>query len=150
VVPGARLEDKIRALEARKAELTAILAEAKEPPAYSTRTRRTCTASASVRFTRRWTRMPTEAAEAIRAPIRQVTLVPENGQVGIVLRGDLAGLGCVLGGALRASQGHLGDIPRPLGPPCRGRASPRSRRRAATPTSVSSGGRTFEVDASSN
>ncbi len=33
-----------------------------------------------------------EAAETVRTPVNQVTLVPENGELAIVLRGDLAAM----------------------------------------------------------
>ena len=93
-VPGARLKDKIGALEARKAELTAILAEAKEPPALlhpnMAHLYREHLAALHEALEENATRA--EAAEAIRVLIDRVTLVPENGELGIVLRGDLAAM----------------------------------------------------------
>jgi DNA invertase Pin-like site-specific DNA recombinase len=93
-VPGAQLKDKIGALEARKAELTAILAEAKEPPSLlhpnMAHLYRERLAALHEALEEKATRA--EAAEAIRVLIDRVTLVPDNGELGIVLRGDLAAM----------------------------------------------------------
>lgn len=93
-VPGAQLKDKIGALEARKADLTAILAEAKEPSALlhpnMAHLYRERLAALHEALEEKATRA--EAAEAIRVLIDRVTLVPDNGGLSIVLRGDLAAM----------------------------------------------------------
>ncbi len=117
-VPGAQLKDKIGALETRKAELTAILAEAKEPPAllhpnmaqlYRKRV-------AALHDALRDETTKGEARDAIRALVDRVTLVPENGELVIILRGDLAAMlsfaankkpGSISGTGLLASQVSL-------------------------------------------
>lgn len=92
-VPRIQLKDRIGALETRKAELQAILAEAAEPPTLLTPT---------------WPR-PSEppcglsgglagpacrsaAVETLNALVDRVDLVPENGELSILLRGDLAAM----------------------------------------------------------
>ena len=92
-VPGARLKDKIGQLEARKAELTAVLAEAKEPapllhPNMAEVYRRKVSDLAAA-LGKPDTRL--EAAEMIRALVDRIVLVPEDGTLSLHLRGDLAG-----------------------------------------------------------
>jgi site-specific DNA recombinase len=88
------VKDKIEHLEARKVELEHLLANAHEPPpllhpnmAEVWRQRITDLHEA--------VNDPTEKArafEVLRSLIDRVTLVPEDGQLAIVLRGDLAAM----------------------------------------------------------
>lgn len=93
-VPGAQLKDKIGGLEARKAELTELLANADEPPPllhpnmaeiYRQRipTLYECLQSEDSKA---------EAAEVFRTLVDQLTLVPAEDELAIVLRGDLAAI----------------------------------------------------------
>ena len=93
-IPPLKLKAKIETLEARKAELTAFLADAHEPPPllhpnmaelYRQRVARLYE-SLQIEEGR------IEAAELFRTLVDQVTLVPENNELAIVLRGDLAGI----------------------------------------------------------
>ncbi|MDE1905548.1 MAG: recombinase family protein, partial [Rhodospirillales bacterium] len=93
-VPGARLKDKIGQLEARKAELTALVAEAKQPPpllhpnmaeVYRRKVTDLATALGNPS-----TRL--EAAEMIRMLVDRIILTPEDGTLSLHLRGDLAGI----------------------------------------------------------
>ncbi len=93
-VPPLTLKDKIAQLEARKAELTEKLANADEPPPllhpnmaalYAQRI-----AALSENLQHEESRA--QAAEILRALVDQVTLVPENGALAIVLRGDLGAI----------------------------------------------------------
>ena len=93
-VPPLTLKDKITQLEARKAELTEKLANSNEPPPllhpnmaalYAQRI-----AALSENLQREDTRA--QAAEILRSLVDQVTLVPEDGELVIVLRGDLGAI----------------------------------------------------------
>ena len=93
-VPGIQLKDRIGALEARKAELQAILAEAEEPPALlhpnmaETYRNRLATLQDALQDPA----CRQAAIETLRHLVDQVTLVPEKGKLAIVLRGDLAAM----------------------------------------------------------
>ena len=93
-VPGARLKDKIGTLEARKAELTELLARAEELPPH-------LHPNMAEIYRQRISALhdnlqsddgKVEAAEILRTLVGQVTLVPESGNLAIVLRGDLAAI----------------------------------------------------------
>jgi site-specific DNA recombinase len=93
-VPGAQLKDKIGALEARKVELNDLLANAEEPPPllhpnmaeiYRQRIAALYESLQSEDDT-------AEAAEVFRTLVDQVTLVPDETELTIVLRGDLAAI----------------------------------------------------------
>ncbi|RBM05172.1 recombinase family protein [Novacetimonas cocois] len=93
-VPGAKLKDKIGALEARKIELTERLANAEEPPPllhpnmaeiYQQRI-------ASLYESLQAEETKTEAAERLRTLVSQITLQPADGELTIILRGDLAAI----------------------------------------------------------
>ncbi|MCP3460302.1 hypothetical protein [Bradyrhizobium sp. CCGUVB23] len=93
-VPGAKLKDKIGALEARKAELVDLLASAEEPPPllhpnmaeiYRQRV-------AALYESLQGEGGRAEAAEVLRALVDQVTLLPDGEELAIVLRGDLAAI----------------------------------------------------------
>ncbi|WP_323009862.1 hypothetical protein [Paracoccus sp. (in: a-proteobacteria)] len=93
-VPPLTLKDKITQLEARKAELTEKLANADEPPPllhpnmaalYAQRI-----AALSENLQHEDSRA--QAAEILRSLVDQVTLVPEGGELAIVLRGDLGAI----------------------------------------------------------
>ena len=93
-VPGAQLKDRIGALEARKAELQAILAEATESPALlhpnMAETYRSRIAALQEHLQDLECR--SAAIETLRSLVGRVDLVPENGELSIVLRGDLAAM----------------------------------------------------------
>lgn len=87
-------EKKMRELETRKADLEALIADMTEPPpllhpnmAEIYRSRVAALHEALLRDETK-----TEAAQTIRALVDQVTLVPENGELAIMLRGDLAAM----------------------------------------------------------
>ena len=93
-VPGAKLKDKIGALEARKIELTERLANTEEPPPllhpnmadiYQKRI-------GSLYESLQAEETKTEAAERLRTLISQITLQPADGELAIILRGDLAAI----------------------------------------------------------
>ncbi|WP_246648856.1 hypothetical protein [Bradyrhizobium canariense] len=93
-VPGAKLKDKIGALEARKAELVDLLANAEEPPPllhpnmaeiYHQRV-------AALYESLQSEGERAEAAEVCRTLVDQVTLVPNGEELAIILRGDLAAI----------------------------------------------------------
>ncbi|MDP0930222.1 recombinase family protein [Paracoccus onubensis] len=88
------MKEKMTALEARKFELAEKLANADEPPPllhpnmatlYAQRI-----AELSANLQQEGSRA--QAAEILRSLIEQVTLVPENGELAIVLRGDLGAI----------------------------------------------------------
>ena len=92
--PPAKLKDKAEKLEARKAELTELLANADEPPPllhpnmaqiYQDRIRQLYE-----NLQREEERA--QAAEVFRSLVDQVTLIPEDGELAIVLRGDLGAI----------------------------------------------------------
>ena len=87
-------EKKMRELETRKTDLEAQIADMAEPPAllhpnmaeiYRSRV-------AALHEALLQDEAKAEAAETVRALVDQVTLVPENGELAIVLRGDLAAM----------------------------------------------------------
>lgn len=84
----------MRELEARQDEIETLIANMNEPPpllhpnmAGIYRTRLAALHEARLRDETK-----AEAAEAIRALVDQVILVPEGGELAIVLRGDLAAM----------------------------------------------------------
>jgi len=92
--PPSKLKDKAEKLEARKAELTEKLANADEPPPllhpnmaalYAQRI-----AALSENLQHEDSRA--QAAEILRPLVDQVTLVPEEDELAIVLRGDLGAI----------------------------------------------------------
>jgi site-specific DNA recombinase len=93
-VPGVQLKDKIGGLEARKVELTELLANAEEPPPLlhpnmaEIFRQRIATLYESLQNEDG----KAEAAEVFRTLIDQVTLVPAEAELAIVLRGDLAAI----------------------------------------------------------
>ena len=93
-VPGARLKDKIGQLEGRKAELTALVAKAKQPPPLlhpnMAEVYRRKVADLAAALGNPDTRL--EAAEMIRALVDRIVLMPEDGGLSLHLRGDLAGI----------------------------------------------------------
>ena len=93
-VPGIQLKDKIGGLEARKAELTECLANAQEPPPL-------LHPNMAEIYRQRISALyeslqgedgKAEAAEVFRTLVDQVTLIPEEDKLAIVLRGDLAAI----------------------------------------------------------
>jgi site-specific DNA recombinase len=87
-------EKKMRELEARKTDLEALITHMDELPpllhpnmAEIYRSRVAALHEALLRDETK-----AEAAETIRALVNQVTLVPENGELAIVLKGDLAAM----------------------------------------------------------
>jgi site-specific DNA recombinase len=91
-VPGAQIKEKIGSLEARKAELTELLANAEEPPPLL---HPNMAEIYRQRISALYERLQDEAtkAEAVdtfRTLVDQVTLVPEADTLAIILRGDLA------------------------------------------------------------
>ncbi len=92
--PPEKLKDKAEKLEARKAELAELLANADEPPpllhpnmahVYQDRVGKLCE-----NLQREEDRGP--AVEVLRSLIEQVTLLPDNGELAIILRGDLGAI----------------------------------------------------------
>ena len=92
--PPEKLKDKAEKLEARKAELAELLANADEPPpllhpnmahVYQDRV-----GKLSENLQREEDRGP--AVEVLRSLIEQVTLLPDNGELAIILRGDLGAI----------------------------------------------------------
>jgi site-specific DNA recombinase len=93
-VPGAKLKDRIGALETRKAELIDLLANAEETPPL-------LHPNMAEIFRRRISALheslqgddgKAEAAELFRTLVDQVTLVPDADKLAIVIRGDLAAM----------------------------------------------------------
>jgi site-specific DNA recombinase len=93
-VPGAQLKDKIGNLEARKAELTELLANAEEPPPLlhpnMAEIYRQRISTLYERLRDEGARA--EAAEMLRTLVDRITLLPEGSELTIVLRGDLAAI----------------------------------------------------------
>jgi hypothetical protein len=96
-VPASRVKDKMADLESNKAEIEARLKDAAENPVLihpnmaPSEARRDL--SAAGRAAARGTELRTEAAEALRALIDQIRLIPENDRLEIELCGDLAASG---------------------------------------------------------
>ncbi len=117
-----RVMGKMKDLEDRKDEIERMLAEAEEPPPLLhpslAEVYRTRIASLSEALGRADTR--TEAAQVVRSLVGAIELVPEGGQLAIVLRGDLAAMlsfaadGSKKPGAPLGAAGLLGDL-RPPG-----------------------------------
>ena len=91
--PPAKLKDKAEKLEARKAELTELLDNADEPPPllhpnmarmYQDRIAKLCENLQSEEDRG-------DAVDVLRSLVDEIILVPENGELSIVLRGDLRG-----------------------------------------------------------
>lgn len=110
-------EKKMRELEARKIDLEALIANMDEPPpllhpnmAEIYRSRVAALREALVRDETK-----AEAAETIRALVDQVALVPENGELAIVLKGDLAAMLSFAAGKKKPGMkaGHSGDFGSP-------------------------------------
>ena len=93
-VPGSQLKDKIGKLEARKAELTGMLASATEPPPLlhpnMAEVYRQRIAALHERLQSEETKA--EAANILRGLVDQITLQPDGNGLAIVLRGDLAAM----------------------------------------------------------
>ena len=93
-LPAAVIKERSSKLEARKTDLEQVLTDAEEPPpllhpsmAEIYRSRLTGLHEA---LSREETR--TEAAEIIRSLVDEIVLTPEDGELKIDLRGDLAGI----------------------------------------------------------
>ncbi|NIE81508.1 recombinase family protein [Asaia sp. As-1742] len=92
-VPGSKLKDKIGRLEARREELTALLAEAPEPPPL-------LHPNMAAIYRERIEALSehlqsggnTEAVERLRALVSHIKLIPEDGELAIFLQGDLAAI----------------------------------------------------------
>jgi site-specific DNA recombinase len=115
-VPGAKLKDKIGGLEARKAELIDLLANSEEPPPLL---HPNMAGIYHQRITALYESFQSEdetakAAEVFRTLVDQVLLVPDNGQLAIVLRGDLASMLSFAAGKKKpgflSNAGVLGDL----------------------------------------
>ena len=92
--PPSKLKDKAEKLEARKAELAERLANAKEHPPLLHPNMASLYAQ---RIGQLYEQLQdadgrTQAAETFRSLVDQVTLVPDNGELAIVLRGDLGAI----------------------------------------------------------
>ena len=92
--PLSKLKDKSEKLEARKAELAEKLANADEPPPLL---HPNMAALYAQRIGQLYEHLQDEdgrarAAETFRSLVDQVTLVPDNGELAIVLRGDLGAI----------------------------------------------------------
>ena len=92
--PLSKLKDKSEKLEARKIELTEKLANADEPPPLL---HPNMAALYAQRIGQLYEHLQDEdgrarAAETFRSLIDQVTLVPDKGELAIVLRGDLGAI----------------------------------------------------------
>jgi len=92
--PPEKLKDKAEKLEARKVELAELLANADEPPpllhpnmahVYQDRVGKLCE-----NLQREEDRGP--AVKVLRSLIEQVTLMPDNEELAIILRGDLGAI----------------------------------------------------------
>ena len=92
--PPAKLKDKAEKLEARKAELTELLDNADEPPPllhpnmaqmYQNRIAKLCENLQSEEDRG-------AAVDVLRSLVDEISLVPENGELSIVLRGDLGAI----------------------------------------------------------
>ena len=93
-VSGARLKDKIGTLEARKVELTELLANAQEPPPllHPNMAEVYHQKIAALYRDLQNEETKTQAAETFRSPVSRVDLVPEGGTLAMLLRGDLAAI----------------------------------------------------------
>ena len=88
------MKEKMTGLEARKAELAEKLANAKEPPSLLHPNMASLYAQ---RIGQLYEHMQdadgrTQATEIFRSLVDQVTLVPDDGELAIVLRGDLGAI----------------------------------------------------------
>ncbi|ARC36771.1 recombinase family protein [Paracoccus yeei] len=92
--PPSKLKDKAEKLEARKAELTEKLANANEPPPLLHPNMAALYAQRIVELSENLQHEDSraQAAGILRALVDQVTLVPEDGELAIVLRGDLGAI----------------------------------------------------------
>lgn len=92
--PIQAIVDDMKRLEARKAELTEKLANADEPPPLLHPNMAALYAQriAALSKNLRHEDSRAQAAEILRSLVDQVTLVPENGELAIVLRGDLGAI----------------------------------------------------------
>ncbi|ASL41691.1 MULTISPECIES: recombinase family protein [Acetobacteraceae] len=93
-VPGIKLKDKIGRLEARKEELTALLADAPQPPPL-------LHPNMAVIYRQRIDALyenlqkedaSLEAVERLRALVSRIKLIPQDGELAIFLEGDLAAI----------------------------------------------------------
>ncbi|ARQ02719.1 DNA invertase Pin-like site-specific DNA recombinase [Pseudorhodoplanes sinuspersici] len=93
-VPGAQLKDTIGALESRKAELTEVLAHAEEPPVllHPNMAEIYRQKISALHHRLQDEDGKAEAAAIFRTLVDQVTLQPEESELAIVLRGDLAAI----------------------------------------------------------
>lgn len=92
--PPAKLKDKAEKLEARKAELAEKLANADEPPPLL---HPNMAALYAQRIGQLYENLQDvdgrgRAAETFRSLVDQITLMPDNGELAIVLRGDLGAI----------------------------------------------------------
>ena len=119
-VPGAKLKDKIGGLEARKSELLELVSESKEPvpllhpnmaAMYRQRISALCESLGDEN-------RKVESVEVFRTLVDQVALVPEDGELSIVLRGDLAAILTFAANKKRpdflSEAGLLGDLISPV------------------------------------
>jgi site-specific DNA recombinase len=92
--PPAKLKDKAEKLEARKSQLTVLLENADEPPPllhpnmaqmYQDRIAKLCE-NLQIEEDRG------AAVDVLRSLVDEISLVPENGELSIVLRGDLGAI----------------------------------------------------------
>ena len=88
------MKEKMTGLEARKAELTEKLANADEPPPLLHPNMAALYAQRIARLSEnlRHEDSRAQAAEILRSLVDQVTLLPEGGELAIVLRGDLGAI----------------------------------------------------------
>ncbi|WP_336718083.1 recombinase family protein [Asaia bogorensis] len=93
-VPGVKLKDKIGRLEARKEELTALLADAPQPPPL-------LHPNMAVIYRERIEALyenlqkedaSLEAVERLRALVSRIKLIPQDDELAIFLEGDLAAI----------------------------------------------------------
>ena len=119
-VPGAKLKNKIGGLEAQKSELLELVSGSKEPvpllhpnmaAIYRQRISALCESLGDED-------RKVEAVEVLRTLVDQVALVPENGELSIVLRGDLAAILTFAANKKRpdflSEAGLLGDLISPV------------------------------------
>ncbi|MEM6933927.1 MAG: recombinase family protein [Pseudomonadota bacterium] len=92
--PPAKLKDKAQKLEARKSQLSELLDNADEPPPllhpnmaqmYQDRIAKLCE-------NLQYEEDRGAAVDVLRSLVDEITLVPENGELSIVLRGDLGAI----------------------------------------------------------
>lgn len=93
-VPGSRLKDRIGQLETRKAEIEIQLADAPAPPPllHPNMAELYRQKIASLHDSLQNKADATQTMEAIRYLITRIKLIPENGELGIFLEGDLAAM----------------------------------------------------------